>query len=229
MNCEPIVVDVGVNIGYLTFKAASLGYKVFGFEPQARIHELLCLTSKVNSFPSGQIYLYPFGLSSKSTVYDQVSTDSWGRAHILDESVDNRRYNKFRKTKNLKKIEVHRLDEILSREVHVQLLKIDVEGHELKVLEGATGILQKGHVKNIVIELSHNKHDNIRKVWDMLFNKFGFNSAVYCWKENYEDTNAIKLSSAGYLDLNDYGSFCDSFKCVTDNSPTDCWFRHGGK
>lgn len=47
-NCEPVVIDVGVNIGYLTFKAASLGYKVFGFEPQARLHDLLCLTKKVN-------------------------------------------------------------------------------------------------------------------------------------------------------------------------------------
>lgn len=135
----------------------------------------------------------------------------------------------LRKIKDLLKIEVHRLDEILSREVRVQLLKMDVEGHELKVLEGATGILQKGYVKNIVIELSHNKHNNIRNIWDLLFNKFGFNNAVYCWTENYEDTTAIKLSSAGYLDLSDYGSFCDTFKCVTDNHPTDCWFRHGGK
>ena len=58
--------------------------------------------------------------------------------------------------------------------MHVQLLKIDSEGYKLKVLEGAIGILQKGHVKNIVIELQHNKHDDIRKVWDLLFNKFSF-------------------------------------------------------
>ena len=223
-NCEPVVIDVGVNIGYLTFKAASLGYEVFGFEPQARLHDLLCLTKKVNSFRSEQIYLYPFGLSSKNTIYDQVNTESWGRAHIIDDSVNNNQKRIFRKTK---KIEVHRLDEILSKEVHVQLLKIDVEGHELKVLEGATGILQKGYIKNIVIELT-DKYDNILKVWNLLFNDLGYNSTVYCWKEEYENITAIKLASAGDLNLSDYGSFCDTLKCVTDIRSTDCWFRYHG-
>ena len=78
----------------------------------------------------------------------------------------------LRKTKNLEKIEVGRLDKILSGEVQIQLLKIAVEGHELKVLEGAFGILQKGYVKNIVIELT-DKDDNIIKIWDVLFNKSG--------------------------------------------------------
>lgn len=176
---------------------------------------------------SEQIYLYPFGLSSKNTIYDQVSTESWGRAHIIDESVEDKQKRKFRKTKNLNKIEVHRLDEILFGEVHVLLLKIDVEGHELKVLEGATGILQKGYIKNIVIELT-DKDDNILKVWNLLFNDLGYNSTVYCWKEEYEDITAIRLASAGDLNLSDYGSFCDTLKCVTDMRSTDCWFRHHG-
>ena len=215
VKCKPYVIDVGVNIGYLSIKAVISGYKVIGFEPQTRLHDLLCLTKHINGIKDNSLHVLPFGLSSiNSTVY-QHDTKSWGKAHIRENIVIGK------SSKNMKTIQVNRMDDIVKihDNVQVQLLKIDCEGHELKVLQGAINILKEKRIKNIVIELNDNKID----IWQILSNQLGYDS--FCWEEKYYDIEAINLALTSKLKIEDYGIFCgEALDCVAQKHLTDCWF-----
>jgi hypothetical protein len=49
-------------------------------------------------------------------------------------------------------VQLRRLDHIVGQAEPVGLIKIDVEGHELGVLEGATGLFDGGGVRDILFE-----------------------------------------------------------------------------
>jgi FkbM family methyltransferase len=50
------------------------------------------------------------------------------------------------------RVRVERLDEILGPDLHVGVMKIDVEGHELGVLEGAASLLANRQIRDIIFE-----------------------------------------------------------------------------
>ena len=56
-------------------------------------------------------------------------------------------------------VDMHRLDNLPFLDGPVALVKIDVEGAEFRVLDGMRGLLQRGLVKNLVVEL----HDRERR------------------------------------------------------------------
>ena len=45
------------------------------------------------------------------------------------------------------------LDSLIPKSVQIDILKIDVEGHELNVLLGAMGLFKRGQVKIAVVEI----------------------------------------------------------------------------
>jgi len=77
----------------------------------------------------------------------------------------------YRKTEMDGYIESIRLDELLKNESNIKLIKIDVEGAELKVLDGLKNIVDK--VKNILVECHFQTDwDNIKH---KLLNEYNFN------------------------------------------------------
>lgn len=127
---DDIFVDVGANIGYLTItgaKAVGPNGKVFSFEPHPRVFRYLKENVALN------------GLSNV-TVRNLAIGNTDGTVDLLECPVDDTQ-NCVAHGKGAVAIPIVSLDDALPHEEAVALLKIDVEGYEKFVLEGAGRLL----------------------------------------------------------------------------------------
>lgn len=143
--------DVGANIGFYTWLCLqqSKGRKIISFEPDPSNFKLLSLT-KDNTIAKN-ITLRNRALSNKNgnTLFlqDQLTSatgmikngdKTWGEKYLGQKS-------------NTIKIKREKLDDLDFSEQPPCLIKIDVEGHELEVLEGGENIILK-HLPILLIE-----------------------------------------------------------------------------
>jgi FkbM family methyltransferase len=143
-----VAVDVGANIGYFTLLAASLvgvSGRVFAVEPWPA--NLALLRRFVEANYLSQVSVFGFGLGS---------SEGSGRVSQADQNVFNNRTATMAGEPGTGiAVPVRTLDSCV-REWNlnqIDLLKIDVDGFETRVLHGAKETLERGIVKNIIIEL----------------------------------------------------------------------------
>lgn len=143
---SPIVLDVGANVG--EYSEALLAIcpqaKIFAFEPSQ--HTRSKLVQKFNT--DTRVTIFPYALSStNSKQYLWSNTLGSGLA-----SLTRRKLTHFGIDFNIaEEIEVITLDHWAKKlNLRPDMLKIDVEGHELDVLKGSTETLQ--HLKVIQFE-----------------------------------------------------------------------------
>ena len=128
-----IIVDVGANIGNHTVYFAKIckAKQVYSFEPQKNIFDILQKNLEINNIDN-KVKAYNMG-AGKEHFYasiDVLDTNNYGMSKI----------NKMNKGS----VEINSLDSLLLKEVEgVDMIKIDVEGMELDVLDGAKEILKK--------------------------------------------------------------------------------------
>jgi FkbM family methyltransferase len=141
------LVDVGANIGYMTLLMHA-HLKAFGhaeiqsFEPHPLLFQKL-LNNIVLNPSTDRIRTYNCALSDKDGTAD---------LYIPQGFSSNNGIASLEKDNSLIKVAVKtsRLDTILSQPI--DLMKIDVEGHELAVLEGASSALSRKRIKSIIFE-----------------------------------------------------------------------------
>lgn len=164
--------DVGANIGYMTSVAIarlesfreSMG-KVVAYEPHPDIYANF-LQPNVdrwrNTAERTQITLHQMALSDRSgsTLLD-IPVDfagNQGLAQVVhtDNSVRFDSHQNFggvaAPLEHQISIECQRLDDCLASNEIVNLMKIDVEGHELAVFKGAAKFLQEQRIHHIIFE-----------------------------------------------------------------------------
>jgi FkbM family methyltransferase len=182
------VIDVGANVGYYTALAASrVGSKgrIFAIEPDARAFARLENLIAKNHLPARA---FNIGLGEES------------REEHLYRSPDSRNntptmvaHGGFAPTAT---VPVRKLDDCLDewQVAHVDLLKIDVEGWEPRVFDGASRALASGHIDAILCEF--NDHwlravgSSSQALWKMLM-AFGFHAT--------HDVDVDRLSSDGVV------------------------------
>jgi FkbM family methyltransferase len=135
-HCK-VVVDVGANIGWYTINLGKLENveKVFAFEPIPYTFEYLKKHVTLNGVSNAEIF--NCGLSSevgqREFFWTTEETGSSSMANIRE-----------RTAINVVKCELNTLDNFMkSRNVSVDFLKIDVEGAELFVLQGAKNSIER--------------------------------------------------------------------------------------
>lgn len=125
------MIDVGANIGTFTFYAASLvgaSGAVFSIEPNPTVFRYLLENSHVNTFSNIRTFNVALGKER-------------GSVSLSDKEADDR---KFISTEGCgPMVRLERLDDLGIPKVPVALLKIDVEGYERFVLEGAVDTLKR--------------------------------------------------------------------------------------
>lgn len=132
------VLDIGTNIGWVAHNLARISKtgKVFGFEPDPFNFDRCAENSALNNLKN--LIVFPWGLgSSNETIGMEIRTPSnFGGNRIAPTG-----------TKNAREVLIKKLDDVT--EIHelnkIDLIKIDVEGYELKVLQGAERTLKKHH------------------------------------------------------------------------------------
>jgi len=152
-----IIFDVGANVGEYTLNfARSVGStgKIFSFEPHPLVFKKLQHHIQINRM--NHIKYYNMGLSDapgKLHMSICETRNSGGRSV----SKNNQKENKGESTQ----VEVVQLDSIMEQEnlSHIDLIKIDVEGHELRVLKGAEKLIVK-YKPNLYIEVNNSNLQN---------------------------------------------------------------------
>lgn len=147
------ILDVGANAGQYASQVFELGFKgtIISFEPIREVYNILEKKATKNKFWTTNNYALG---SAKEEVEINVSQNTFSSSilDILPSHVDSAPASKFIKKE---KISVEKLDDIfenLFEEKDNILLKIDVQGFEKQVLEGA--IKSLGKIKGIQVEMS---------------------------------------------------------------------------
>ncbi len=149
-------IDIGANIGYMTsIMARRVGKagKVWCFEPNPEVYTEL--SENIKNWDNNQelhnIYAHQIALSNHSgTGVLNISSKNRGEAFIDDASQSDKQI--IIKTFP---VALERLDTIFAKVQHLSILKIDVEGHELEVLEGAGELISQHRIRDILFEEHH--------------------------------------------------------------------------
>jgi FkbM family methyltransferase len=142
------VLDVGANIGFITglcsYKSGP-GGKVWAFEPNPIVISRLTRNLRQNRYPNTTLYPFALSESNREGFLELPETFSFnqGVAYVGNNGMH---------SVDAIKINLRKLDDMIGPEMIVDVLKIDVEGHELPVLKGAANILKNKQVTNIVYE-----------------------------------------------------------------------------
>ena len=127
---DDVFIDIGANIGTTTLEASKkigLDGKIFSFEPNPRIFKFLQGNILLNKCKN--VELFNFALGSKST-------------HIYFSDIYTDASNSVQQNNIGIKVKMKTLDEIIPKEIKINLIVIDVVGYEKFVFLGATKILE---------------------------------------------------------------------------------------
>lgn len=133
-----VFVDVGANVGIFTLLAARTFRNVYAFEPLPSVGELLAR----NARNSPNVCVFPFALSNENgeaQLWEHAVGSGGSTLLPIDASLSKLTHKRNWGTFTVPK---RRLDDVLPRDSAVDLLKIDVEGHECEVIEGALDIIE---------------------------------------------------------------------------------------
>ncbi len=143
-----VFIDIGANIGIYSLRMAASGLveKVFAVEGSQRAFRMLCNHIELNNFGK-----HMFGINAVAhdrneamTFYDNYSTALTGLSGT--EKSHSRRENLSTQSATPHKVQGVTLDHLFLIRGRKLAIKIDVEGHELNVLRGATKLLTHNSV-----------------------------------------------------------------------------------
>lgn len=144
---ETVFLDIGANVGFFSMlvarRLAGSGH-VYAFEPHPGLVELLRKNLFLNQFDKFAT-CFPLALSDQNgTAALYYPTGHLGGGRIVDDATV--------PPENLITSDMRRLDDLLGPAFSCDLVKIDVEGHELGVLRGMRRIVENSPCIKILFE-----------------------------------------------------------------------------
>lgn len=174
LNRNETFVDVGANVGFYSIKIAhenkDIGVNVIAVEADPSNYNALCRNIKINKLKN--VTPVKMAVSDrKGLVALHEACDSNNRVRswcytLFDAFPDNP--NHVRTTGKFSEVECDILDNILAGHKNIGLMKIDIEGAEVKALKGSMNILE--NVRKVLVEIHG---DNYNDVFEIL-SSFGF-------------------------------------------------------
>jgi FkbM family methyltransferase len=150
---DGLVLDIGANLGTFCVPLARKipKLKFHAFEPQRFISYQLCANVIINSLDN--VYTYELALSNKDASIDLEMPNYAAETNIgafsIDSEVRNNEYECSTVNKT-DRIDLIPLDFLTFD--NIRLIKIDVEGHELEVLQGGFETIKRNNYPPIIFE-----------------------------------------------------------------------------
>tara|TARA_Y100001936_G_C16093927_1_gene689646 strand:+ start:2179 stop:3057 length:879 start_codon:yes stop_codon:yes gene_type:complete len=200
---DEIVVDLGAHIGYYTLMMAKLvgqNGKVFAFEPEPRNLKLLYKNIEVNSYRN--IEVVPKAVSDingECTLF--VGQESFGANKIFKpKKTDTQEFEEI-KTRTI------RLDdyfEELGFLKKISFIKMDIEGSEVRALQGMKNILESNENLKIFTEINRDAlEDNNSNFRNMLELLGKYNFKFYISNKKKSEWRKIEIHNFEELMKND--------------------------
>lgn len=205
-NC--IVVDVGMNDGFYTTMAGAFGCQVYSFELQRRCIDLAQMAINKNNF-SELINIVHRPISSKNSESITIPFPSAeycdGGFTFSGQKQEERTHSKVHRSVN-RTFSTVSLNSFVARSTFIDLLKIDVEGHETEVLIGALKIFKEHRIGAAVVELSepycYNNVTELLETYRQILS-FGYSLTTLNCREGRGDPDTFYI--------NTFQSFIDYF------------------
>ena len=153
---SPVILDIGANIGTYTTWMAKLfpTSKIYSFEAQRLVFQMLCGNLAINNFDNCYTYNMAVGKTNGFMIVSEpnyYSNEDFGIFSLIEEKIKEKSGNVY----NIPLITIDSFVETYNID-KVDFMKIDVEGMDLDVLQGATNTISK-YKPYIFIEHSDNR------------------------------------------------------------------------
>lgn len=154
------VIDVGVNTGFFTLLAAAHGATVYGFELQrtclSRVREHLANNPRL----SRSVYLFNLGLGQEADVVEDNAKDvcdgTWGHQGLEKVSSSSRSGGVGESTSGSSSTLASSIvlpDAVFQDWWDIALMKVDTEGAEAAILKRFLRYIERGQVRNLIVEV----------------------------------------------------------------------------
>ena len=191
------IFDIGANVGYMTLFCAGLtgeNGRIIAIEPGQRAYDRLVANIELNHLRNV--------IPVREAVSDADGYESYCQAVHSGEDV----YNSLQSVDTpwtsaddfqTASIPVHRLDTLIEKSGWPvpDLVKVDVEGAERKVLRGMSEILRNGRTRILILEIS-----------ERYFGKFGYSIRDLVEELENNDFFCLEIGESGYLAELDMGN-----------------------
>lgn len=195
------VIDIGGNRGIYTYKFNLLDLKIETFEPNPDCFTIL----KSWAHRKKQVTIHSTALSNASGLANlYIPIDNLGIEHDASATIES---DGFENARN-QEVHLEKLD--FFKFTGIDFIKIDVEGHESSLIEGAQETLNINKpVLLIEIEQRHNK-ENITKIFERLFN-LGY-KGFFLKDAQVHDLKIFNINQFQPLDkIGNYGNYINNF------------------
>ena len=168
----PIFFDIGANIGIYSLYAAAQheNLKVFAFEPEQKNYIALCSNTLLNSF-SG-VNSFRVALSDSQCLVDLLVDDfriGNSNAQINLQSLNINEKSSVVRAEKVLSFSLDFLIESLDFP-SPHYIKIDVDGHEAAILNGAANLLKNESLRSVLVEFNHQEQ---LEDWKPIFERTG--------------------------------------------------------
>ena len=188
---ETVFIDIGANVGNHTIGLCDHFLHCYAFEPDPKNFCLL----QVNAAQQQNITCYPLALSNRDGI-SKICQDTFntGKSHIVCDSATLLASEQER----VIEVETKRLDGTKLISEPISLIKIDVEGHELQVLQGAKQLLIK-QAPTILIELLAEEIIDGRAASLDFLEEIGYTNFYYFQRQYFDLTPSSNLAILNWL------------------------------
>lgn len=177
------IVDIGANIGYYVLLEAKLvgnRGKIYAIEPEPRNVALLQKNIEINGYQD-IVEVHQMAVSDCNGTSRLLlrKASNW---HRLDDFGDNTDLPAYAKAAEYIEVKTIKLDDFLKDKGKIDFIRMDIEGHECKAIEGMTETLKNGkpplilfmevHLRSRLL-LSYGASKLVKKLADLGFDPIG--------------------------------------------------------
>lgn len=167
-----VCIDVGANIGYFSMmmaKAAGMRGRVIAFEPVPDTFDVLKQNATLAAEEGGRLEAHQAAVSAQA-------------GELIIERQEHSTLNQVRQAhggdagERVPCVELAGFLDSVGITGQVALLKVDVEGHEMSVVQGALPVLASGRVKRMILEVTPGEEAG--RIEGLLTN---CGARIHCW------------------------------------------------